>query len=153
MTPLFKKLNYKPGTTVLCLNAPESFDHELNEMCKHGPVVTNDQEVNEIDFAIIFTTTLAEVRTYSQLVYPKLRGDAVLWFCYPKGTSKRYTCEFNRDTGWESLGALNLETVRSVSIDEDWTALRFRDPQYIKTMKRTTLPALSEAGRKRIAKK
>ncbi len=28
-------------------------------------------------------------------------GDALLWFAYPKGTSKKYTCDFHRDDGWD----------------------------------------------------
>jgi hypothetical protein len=46
------------------------------------------------------------------------------------------------------LGKLNFEGVMQVSIDEDWSALRFRHVDYIKTMKRKK--ALSEKGKKRI---
>jgi len=55
-----------------------------------------------------------------------------LWFAYPQGTSKRYTCEFNRDTGWSALRSAGFDTVRQVAIDEDWSALRFRRVEYIK---------------------
>ena len=60
-------------------------------------------------------------------------GDPILWFAYPKGTSKKLTCDFNRDTGWARLAAAGFDTVRSIAIDEDWTALRFRRNEYIKS--------------------
>jgi|GEM_PF-6580646 len=58
----------------------------------------------------------------------------------------RRTCNFNRDTGWGVLGPHGLEGVRQVAIDDDWTALRFRKVDYIKTMTRK-FGALSEGGK------
>ena len=60
-------------------------------------------------------------------------GDATVWFAYPTGTSKKYKCDFNRDTGWNALQAEGFDTVRAVAIDEDWTALRFRRKEFIKS--------------------
>ena len=80
-------------------------------------------------------------------------GDAVIWFAYPKGSSKRYTCEITRDTGWQALGRAGFEPVRMVAIDEDWTAVRFRRVDFIKTMTRPSEYAMSTAGKARTAKK
>jgi hypothetical protein len=66
----------------------------------------------------------------------KLAGDAVLWMCYPKKSSKNYHCDFNRDSGWEILGDYELEGVRIVAIDADWSALRFRKVAYIKKIRK-----------------
>jgi hypothetical protein len=74
-------------------------------------------------------------------------GDAQLWMVYPKGSSKKYKCEFNRDTGWTALGVAGYEPVRQVAIDEDWSALRFRKVAFIKTMTRNPDGAISRAGR------
>lgn len=61
-----------------------------------------------------------------------MNGDAILWFAYPKGTSKKYKCEFNRDNGWDVIRAAGFDTVRAVAIDEDWSALRFRRKEFIR---------------------
>jgi hypothetical protein len=74
----------------------------------------------------------------------------VVWFAYPKGTSKRYRCEFNRDTGWAAVGAAGFEGVRQVAIDEDWSALRFRRPEFIKSLTRDPSRAGSPAGKRRV---
>jgi hypothetical protein len=51
--------------------------------------------------------------------------DSVLWFAYPKGTSKIKT-DINRDI-LRSLGeTVRLTTVSAISIDETWSAIRFR---------------------------
>jgi len=153
MTPLFKKLNFKDHIQILVLNSPESFETELLEMISLTKIEKDVNEVKEIGFAIIFVNTQAQIDDYIDIVFPKLEGDAVLWFCYPKSSSKKYRCEFNRDTGWSSLGKYNLEGVRQVAIDEDWSALRFRKIEYIKTLTRREDFALSEEGKKRTKKK
>jgi len=80
---------------------------------------------------------------------PKLTKDALLWFCYPKGSSKKYKCDFNRDNGWQALGELGFEPVRMVAIDEDWSALRFKPAEAIKTMTRSF--AITATGKAKVA--
>src|SRR5216684_887300 len=109
---LFTKLNLKDQSEIVVLNAPQSFETEL------------EKKINKL-----------------------AQGDAVVWFAYPKSTSKRYKCEINRDTGWSALGAVGFESVRLVAIDEDWSAKRLRRVEFIKTMKRDSAYAMSRAGK------
>jgi hypothetical protein len=51
--------------------------------------------------------------------------DSVLWFAYPKGTSKMAT-DINRDTLRATGETFGLATVTAISIDDTWSALRFR---------------------------
>lgn len=125
MTPLFKKLNYKEGQTIVCLNAPDSFQPALEEMRSETAIIQNEKEITVVNFAMVFATKQAEVDHFAVLLAPKCEGDALLWFCYPKGSSKKYKCEFNRDNGWQVLGQLGWEGVRMVAIDEDWSAPSF----------------------------
>ena len=156
MTPLFKKINYKDQRTILIINPPESFSAELEAMSASlteqqmdVTIITNHSLLKKIGFTVIFVTKKAEINTIIGDIAPKLEGDAVLWFAYPKGSSKKYMCDFNRDTGWEKLGEYNLEPVRQVAIDQDWSALRFRNIDYIKKLKRREGFALSEKGKMR----
>jgi hypothetical protein len=89
--------------------------------------------VPEIGFSLAFVTRQSEVDALAGPVAARAKGDAIVWFAYPKGTSKKYKCDFNRDTGWEILKAAGFDTVRAISIDDDWTALRFRRKEYIKS--------------------
>ncbi len=152
MTPLFKKLNFKGQKKIVVLHSPSSFEAELADISAFTSVEKDPEKLATIDFAVVFVMTQEQIDHSIQLIFPKLQGDAVLWFCYPKGSSKKYTCNFNRDTGWAALGKYNLEGVRQVAIDEDWSALRFRKTEYIKTLTRRESYALSEAGKARIRK-
>jgi hypothetical protein len=153
MTPLFKKLNYKNQTSIVSINSPSSFKVELFAMEKFTTITTSLKDVKEIEFAICFASTQKEIDQFVKSALKKLKGDALLWMCYPKMKSKNYTCDFNRDTGWYSFGEYNLEPVRQVSIDEDWSGLRFRNVDYIKTITRKESYALTAEAKKRTTKK
>lgn len=149
MTPLFKKLNFKNQEAILILNAPTSFASEKNAMANETTFFSSHKELSKIDFVLVFVTKLKEIENAMNAIDSKLNGDAVLWFCYPKGTSKKYKCEFNRDNGWAVLGNLGFEPVRMVAVDEDWSALRFRKTTYIKALTRRSSFAISADGKAR----
>ena len=131
MATAFEKLNLKQHREILVVGAPSSFESELASLV--GVTVLRDlKKAKAVRFALAFTTKQAEVDNLAPLLSSKAEGDAMVWFAYPKGTSKRYKCEFNRDTGWNTMRGAGFETVRQIAIDEDWTALRFRRVEYIK---------------------
>jgi hypothetical protein len=130
------------------LNAPESFEPELHAL-RGREIRRKVAGSKAISFAIAFVKKQVEVDHAAKALVPRLEGDAIVWFAYPKGSSKRYTCDFNRDTGWTALGEAGFEPVRMVAIDEDWSALRFRKAGFIKTMIRDKNRTLSAEGRKK----
>jgi hypothetical protein len=131
MSPIFKKLNLKDQRDILVVNAPASFESDL-AMLNDITVRRDPKKVAAVSFALTFVKKQAELDAISALLAGKAEGDAILWFAYPKGTSKKYQCEFNRDTGWSIIRDAGFDTVRQVAIDDDWSALRFRRVEYIK---------------------
>jgi hypothetical protein len=131
-SPLFKKLNLGTHDEIVLLDAPDSFAPEL-KLLKGVEVVRDPKKLKSVKFGLAFAVTQAQLDRASKLFAAAAEADAVLWFAYPKGTSKRYTCEFNRDSGWGVIRAAGFDSVRMVAIDEDWSALRFRSLEYVKT--------------------
>lgn len=135
MPSTFEKLNLKDQKQIVVLNAPESFERELAAL--RGVTILRDLKgAGEIEFSLAFVTKQREVGTLAESVAKKAKRDAVVWFAYPKGTSKNYKSEISRDNGWQILRKLGFDTVRAVAIDDDWSALRFRRVEFIKSMKR-----------------
>lgn len=148
MTPLFKKLNFKDQQSIVVLNAPESFEAELRALS--GVVVSRKiGQRDKLDFGIAFVVTQKQLDEASAAFAAAADGDAILWVAYPKSTSKRYKCEFNRDGGWGVLGQAGFEGVRQVAIDADWSALRFRRVEFVKSLTRAPERALTQAGKLR----
>jgi hypothetical protein len=131
MMSIFQKLNLKAPQEIVVFNAPVSFETEL-ERLENVKILRNPKRPAAVQFALAFVMRQAELDRLSTILAAGSEGDALLWFAYPKGTSKRYTCEFNRDTGWQVIRSAGFDSVRQVAIDEDWSALRFRRVEYIK---------------------
>lgn len=149
MDALLKKLNLKDQQHFLVLNAPEDLHTMLQDWNTFIPVLKDSNGVEKIEAALVFCTKLEEVALFAPSIHSKLVEDALFWFAYPKGSSKKYTCEFNRDTGWVILGELGYEGVRMVAIDADWSALRFRKAKHIKNITRDPSWIMSEDGKKK----
>lgn len=148
LDPVFKKLNYKDQSTLYIIDAPDSFTPNVKTMEAFAAVKTSLTGAKQVNFILAFVKTQRQIDGMATKVLQLLADDVVLWFAYPKGTSKKYTCDFNRDTGWNAFGAAGFEPVRMVAIDEDWSALRLRRVEHIKTMTRSF--AMSEAGKKKV---
>ena len=149
MNAIFKKLNFKDQKVLHVINSPGSFKRVLEEMNQHVTVKSSLSGADSVSFFLAFVTRKSEVDTLTQAVVPLLKPEGIFWFAYPKGTSKNYKCDFNRDNGWTMLGELGFEGVRMVAIDQDWTALRFKRAHEIKLMTRSF--AMSEEGKKKVA--
>lgn len=152
MDAVFKKLNYKGQKEIVVLHSPVSFEQNIQSLL-FAKVFRRLEEAIEISFAMCFVQKQEEIDQIVPVLAPRLKGDAVIWFCYPKGTSKKYKCDFNRDTGWAIMGKYEMEPVRMVAIDEDWSAMRFRKVEFIKNITRSENFALSEAAKKRTTQK
>ena len=150
MSTVFKKLNLKDQEEILILNAPASFEPEIKSLRK-VKVQRGLQGAKTITFSLAFVTKQKELDRIARSVSRKAKGDAIVWFAYPKKTSRNFECEFNRDTGWAVLGEAGFEGVRMVAIDEDWSALRFRRVEFIKTMTREKKRTMTSEGRKKAA--
>jgi len=135
MTPTFKKLNYKGQKQICIVNSPAEFDSEVKAMNDVATIVMDIKECKEIDFILTFVKTKNEIDKIAPIIGKKLKGDGIVWFAYPKGTSKKYKAEINRDKGWDGIEKIGLEGVRAVAIDNDWSALRYRRVEFVKTTK------------------
>ena len=145
---VFQKLNLKDQDSILVLDAPASFEAELKRLTA-VTVHRAAADVTGIGFFLAFVTSQPEADKAARTAAKKTVGDAVVWLAYPKGSSKRYTSSINRDSGWKSMGEAGFEPVRMVAIDEDWSGLRFRRVDFIKTMTRGKEHALTPQGREK----
>jgi hypothetical protein len=146
MTPLFGKLNLRDHRLIHVLDAPASFEVELAALS--GVDIRREID-GDVRFALAFAITQAELDRVSRAIAGAAKDDAVVWVAYPKGSSRRHRCEFNRDSGWTVLGEAGFEPVRQVAIDDDWSALRFRRAEHIKSLRRDPDRTISAAGKRK----
>jgi hypothetical protein len=133
MKNLLDKLNYKGQKRISVINAEELFIHSISADLRD---VIIDQKIDPrypYEFIIIFVKNVSEVERLAPNTIHNLKADGVLWFCYPKRTSKKYDSDIDRDHGWDILIESGYYGIRLVAIDENWSALRFRNKKYIKS--------------------
>ncbi|MDX2442394.1 MAG: hypothetical protein QNK30_01220 [Bacteroidales bacterium] len=149
MYPLIHKLNFKDQPEVLILNSPDDFMQVLKEFENLAKV---DQKIqpNKYEFILIFVKNLIEIKEVAIKIPSIMADDVTLWIAYPKKSSKKYTSDISRDNGWQPLGDLGFEGVRQIAIDEDWSALRFRQAKYIKSLKRDKTMVMSKEGKQKL---
>lgn len=133
MDPVLKKMNFKEGMKIKVCNLPDELKPLVEAWEKEGVMADSGDKPT---FLLAFVQTEKEVREFFPQLHSFSPDDEVLWMAYPKGTSKKYKAQINRDSGWKIVGDYDYETVRQIAIDEDWSALRFRKVKFIKTLTR-----------------
>ena len=134
----------------MILNAPASFQEHLAVMQSLTTIHTTWESLPKTTFVLCFVTQKKEIAAFVNGLLDRLEGDALVWVAYPKKRSKKYSSDISRDDGWQPMGDLQLEGVRMVAIDTNWSALRFRKVAFIKKMTRHKSRALSKDAQDRI---
>ncbi|MBF7091582.1 hypothetical protein IUY40_08520 [Flavobacterium sp. ALJ2] len=119
MLDVIKKLKFKNNGTVL--NAPKGIKEAFIEL---GTKITFDKKTKSAN-TLVFINNNQEFLNFLISDIENIESDSVLWFAYPKGTSKVKT-DINRDTIRVTGEEFGLKTVSAISINETWSALRFR---------------------------
>ena len=126
MKRLLEKLNYKGQPRIALLNADDKFRKRFAVALKD---VVIDKEIDPrfpYNFIMIFVKTVGEVNQAAPAIIHNLSGDGALWFCFPKKTSENIKSGLSKDSGWKSLNDSGFQGKKIITIDDDWSALRFR---------------------------
>lgn len=135
MKKLFEKLNYKGQDRIAIINAEEDFINLASEELIN---VTIDRKIDPrfpYDFIVVFVKSVSEINHFSSLAIHNLLVDGTLWFCYPKKPIRKNSHNIDRDHGWKALNDSGFRGVRIIAIDENWSALRFRNIKFIKSLR------------------
>ncbi|MGM0464795.1 MAG: hypothetical protein ACQEQW_09060 [Bacteroidota bacterium] len=136
MEYLLKKLNYRDQDRICIINGNNGFIKGINQV---RPSLRVDREVDPkylYSFFLIFIKKESDLRETAPQSIHNLSEDGILWFAYPRQSSKTTDPDINRDKGWDLVSAHGFKPVRQVCIDDKWSALRFRDKRFIKKRKK-----------------
>ncbi|MBE2222343.1 MAG: hypothetical protein IAF02_12420 [Anaerolineae bacterium] len=118
---LAKKLQIKPDSQILLLNAP--FDFKLTELPAGCSVVTYSDD--KVACVLLFAQDKGDLEAYGEAVITAVIPDGLLWIAYPKKGSGLKT-DITRDEGWQTMTKAGFRPIRQIAVDETWSALRFR---------------------------
>jgi hypothetical protein len=120
---LVKKLLLKSGWKALVFNPPAGYVDGLKPLPEGVELVAKPSAL--LDFVHLFVKDKAGLGMFVPQVLRYLRDDGIFWISYPKGSAKVKT-DLNRDILWKLMEKRGFEGVAMISIDETWSAMRFR---------------------------
>jgi hypothetical protein len=116
MLELPKKLQVPAGTAIFLVGAPKGFDPDTQ-------VAKREAGAAVLAFAVD-SKALARVKP----AIDAANGGRLSWVAYPK--AGQLGTDLNRDKLARLMEPFGLEPVRLVSIDDTWSAMRFRPKGY-----------------------
>ncbi|MEL7001467.1 MAG: YdeI/OmpD-associated family protein [Bacteroidota bacterium] len=122
---MLKKLLHKPEYSCLILNCPQELMNMLPE------TYDKDKVAESYDFTMFFSKNQTELR---ELIPTKLpvAEQGLVWLAYPKKSSS-IKSDLSRDSLWDVLKPQGYRPVSMVSLDETWSAMRFKLEEQVKS--------------------
>lgn len=121
---VYAKLKVKDGMDLLILNAPEAYLTVPDEL-QVSVTIDIQPKADRYPFVQLFTKNRQELQAWAEKAVQFLEEGGLLWICYPKKSSSLYE-DLSRDEGWEAITTFGLEGVSLISVDDTWSAMRFR---------------------------
>jgi hypothetical protein len=119
-TPLVQKLGIKPGARLQIVSEPSDFRAVLGPL----PDGTRTSVRGELDFAMVFASTVADLEKHFVSLRDRLAPNGILWVSWPKkssGVVTELTENVVRDFGL----AHGLVDVKVCAVDGTWSGLKF----------------------------
>lgn len=119
MQDIIKKFRFKDSGVII--NAPKEIEAVLKKTGFKNSFDKKEKSKN----TLVFINNNKEYLGFLKKDLKQIEPDSVLWFAYPKGSSKIKT-DINRDTIRQIGEEYGITTVTAISINDTWSALRFR---------------------------
>jgi hypothetical protein len=113
------RLQIKPGTLVAIVAAPPGGP----DLAAEGGLQVTDQ-AGEAGAVIAFARQVADLDSAAGPAIDAARRDRLAWIAYPK--AGQLGTDLNRDRLAAACTERGIRPVRQISIDDVWSALRFR---------------------------
>ncbi len=118
MKEVIAKLKFKDKGVII--NAPSEIEREFVKL-GFKSAFDKTKSTN----TLVFINDKKQFTDFLKSFLKNVEHDSVLWFAYPKGSSKKVT-DINRDIVRVTGEEYGITTVTAISIDDTWSALRFR---------------------------
>lgn len=128
-------MRYGDQERIAVLNAPDQFRYHIQDLLKS---VVIDDQINArflYDFMIVFATVIEDIERLAPLCIHNLREDGKLWMAFPKKAKEGEESSISRDYGWATIEEAGFRRVSQINLDDEWSALRFRNSRFIRSSK------------------
>lgn len=121
---MLEKLQLKDEKNLLIQGLPSAIEKQFVRL-SFAKNVTPLLKARRIDFALVFAINEKQLNNILNDVLPALQQGGKLWIAFPKKTSKIVT-DLNKDSSWSTLAKSQFESVREITLDHVWIAVRYK---------------------------
>ncbi len=126
LSPLAKKLGFKPGSNILLLNNPKNYLEILDPVTSEIDVITDIANKTKPETIHFFAKDKAECIQYMDKIKEFLTPEIRLWISYPKQTGT-IKSDLNRDILWKFMQEnYAWKANRQFAVDDTWSAMKFK---------------------------
>jgi hypothetical protein len=133
LSGLAKKLRLKPADRVAILNPPPGYLAQLAPAPADLHLQLGPDQL--YDAVQLFVSSIQELRTLGPVAIRSVKPAGVLWIACPRGGPEGAASDLpptpmwtQRDVVGELTGETGYKPVAFMTIDDTWTALRFKHP-------------------------
>ena len=124
MKGVISKLKFKDAGVII--NAPQLIENEFLQI----GFVKSFNSAEKSRNTIVFVNNYKELLDLLTYNLNKTDFDGIFWIAYPKISSGIKT-DINRDIIRSTAGNYGISTVTAISVDNTWSALRFRPTEKV----------------------
>ncbi len=122
---LQKKLRILGDQRIALLHAPEGYLSLLGPLPESVELQLTIEGAEDLDIVHAFYTQMSQLQSEASTLVHAFGGDGILWISYPKLSAKTDS-DLNRDLIWQKMAEFGVRAVAQISIDEVWSAIRFK---------------------------
>ncbi len=119
-------MHLRPNQRVLVLGADRDA-MRIFEPLPDGCVLDTAMGQDAADVVVLFASDAVALERMLTRGVGATGHTGALWIAFPKLTSGQATT-LTRDTGWEPVQRLGLQFLALISLDDTWSAVRYRVP-------------------------
>ncbi len=135
MNSILNKLNYKNQERILILNAEKTFIDKIKSEMPELRIDTSIDPRYPYEIILIFVKFMSEVEDTAPAAIHNLIANGILWYAFPKKSCRNLSSDLDRDHGWGVLLDRGFDKIRQITIDENWSAIGFRNIRFIRFSK------------------
>jgi hypothetical protein len=120
-TPLAQKLGFKPGATVIVIDAPDNYQKLLGRFARD--LKFTNHPARDSEFVHLFATRRAELAQQLRHLRKQITETAMVWVSWPKKSSGVPT-DITEDTIREVALPLGFVDTKVCAVDEVWSGLK-----------------------------
>ena len=129
--------------TTAIINPPEGYEKQFGSAT--GSITGHKELKSSFDFIQIFAGSASELERQTPKILRIIHPDGILWVSYPKLSSDQKT-DLSREKCREIMQKFSYRPVSQISVDEVWSALRFK-PEASVVSKKIETPSVDTVKR------